>query len=80
MSGALRHAAQASGAEDAVSSAAAAIVTTVGQRVKEVIAETYPGFTERYTSSKQTDGGLSDKLKAAVNEDTTHESAPTVGL
>lgn len=43
----MRSAVRASGVEETFSSAAAAALTIAGQRVKEVIDEWYPGFSER---------------------------------
>ena len=46
MTDAVRHAARASGADDAISSAAAALLSTAGQRIKDIIDETYLGSWE----------------------------------
>jgi len=75
MTGAVRHAAQASGADDAISSAAAALLSTVGQRIKDVIDETYPGFLERYERSKTASGGVSERIKAASDEEMSSSGA-----
>jgi len=80
VTGAVRHAAQASGAEDAISSAAAALLSTAGQRIKDVIDETYPGFLERYDRSKTASGGVSERVRAASDEETSSPTASqTVG-
>ncbi|CAN5865462.1 hypothetical protein BH20CHL4_BH20CHL4_11530 [soil metagenome] len=47
LASAVRSAVRASGVEETLSSAVAAALTIAGQRVKEVIDEWYPGFSER---------------------------------
>lgn len=78
MTDAVRHAARASGADDAISSAAAALVSTAGQRIKDVIDETYPGFLERYERSKTASGGMSERVKAASEEEMSSSGASQV--
>ena len=75
ISGALKNAARTSGADEAFSSAAAAVLTTATQRFKETIEETYPGFLERYESSKSASGGVSERIKAATGADASASGA-----
>lgn len=75
MTDAVRHAARASGADDAISSAAAALLSTAGQRIKDIIDETYPGFLERYERSKTAGGGITDRVRAATDEETSSSTA-----
>lgn len=75
MTDAVRQAARASGAEDAISSAAAALVSTAGERIKDVIDETYPGFLERYERSKTASGGVSERIRAASDEEMSSSGA-----
>jgi hypothetical protein len=75
MTDAVRHAARASGADDAISSAAAALLSTAGQRIKDVIDETYPGFLERYERSKTASGGVSERIRAASDEEMSSSGA-----
>jgi len=78
ISGAIKHAAHTSGADEAVTSAAAAVLTSVSQQVKDAIEETYPGFLERYENSKSATGGVTDRMKAATTNDGA--TAETVGM
>jgi len=75
ISGALKNAAHSSGADEAFSSAAAALLTTATERVKGSIDEAYPGFLERYESSKSASGGVSERMKAAANADVSGDGA-----
>jgi hypothetical protein len=75
ISGALKNAAHTSGADEAFSSAAAALLTTATQRVKGSIDEAYPGFLERYESSKSASGGVSERMKAAANAEVSGDGA-----
>jgi len=67
ITGALKNAARTSGADEAFSSTAAALLTTATQRFKDTIEETYPGFLDRYESSKSAGGGVSERIKAAAS-------------
>ncbi len=72
---ALRNAARTSGADEAFSSAAAAVLTTATQRFKDTIEETYPGFLERYENSKSANGGVAERIKAASGDGATVSGA-----
>jgi len=75
ISGTLKNAVHTSGADEAFSSAAAALLTTATERVKSSIDEAYPGFLERYESSKSAGGGVSERMKAAANADVSSDGA-----
>lgn len=84
LGGAIRRAAHTSGADEAVTSAVAAVLTTLSQRVKDAVEETYPGFLERYENSKSASGGVTDRMKAATpNDDATSKdgaAASPIGM
>ncbi len=61
----LRQTAKNSGLEDSFNSAAAAMMASMGERLKASMESSYPGFRERFESATQTDGGVTDKAKAA---------------
>ena len=66
MGGTLRQITQTSGIDDALSSAAAAMLGSAGQRIKDAVEETYPGFVERYERSTKTDGDMAHRTRAAA--------------
>lgn len=75
ISGAIKQAARSSGADEAFSSAAAAMLSTAEQRLKQAVDETYPGFSERYENAKSASGGVTERMKAAQESEDATASA-----
>jgi uncharacterized protein YjbJ (UPF0337 family) len=70
MSGAtngIRSAIQKSGLEDTISSAAAALMGSVTEQVKEVLDRNFPGFNEKMSQAQQSPGSVSDKTKVTTS-------------
>jgi hypothetical protein len=61
----IRSAAKKAGLEDAINSAAAAMMANAGDRIKSTMNQTYPGFAEKYQSASHASGGMPEKTKAA---------------
>jgi hypothetical protein len=63
----LRGAAKKTGLEDAINSAAAAMMANAGDRIKSTINQNYPGFSEKYQTASHAQGGVTEKTKAATS-------------
>jgi len=63
----IRNAIQHSGLEDTISNAAAAILGSVTDQVKEVLDRNFPGFNEKMTQAQQSPGSVSDKAKVTTS-------------
>jgi hypothetical protein len=60
----VRSAVKSSGREETSSNAAAALVGSVTEQVKQAIDRNVPGFSQKMESAKQTQGSVMDKAKA----------------
>jgi hypothetical protein len=61
----IRSAAKKAGLDDAINSAAAAMMANAGDRIKSTMNQAYPGFAEKYQSASHASGGVSEKARAA---------------
>jgi ElaB/YqjD/DUF883 family membrane-anchored ribosome-binding protein len=61
MSDTVRHAMKSSGLEETFSNAAAALMGSVTEQVKQTIDRNVPGFSQKMESAKQTPGSVMDK-------------------
>jgi ElaB/YqjD/DUF883 family membrane-anchored ribosome-binding protein len=63
MSDTIRNAVKSSGLEETFSNAAAALMGSVTEQVKQTIDRNVPGFSQKMETAKQTPGSVMDKTK-----------------
>jgi len=64
-SGAMRSAMQRSGLEDTISNAAAALMGSVTDQLKNTLDKNFPGFADKMQSAQQKPGDFAEKSRAA---------------
>ncbi len=68
LSSGLRSAAQKSGLEDTISNAAAALMGSLTEQLKNTFDSQLPGYAEKMETAQQSSGSFSDKAKATQQE------------
>ena len=64
----VRGAAQKSGLEDTVSNAAAALMGSVTDQLKDMLDRSFPGFSDKLDTAQHQQGSLADKTRATQRE------------
>ena len=64
----IRSAAQKSGLEDTVSNAAAAMMGSVTEQLKDMLDRSFPGFIEKLDTAQHQPGSLADKTRATQQD------------
>jgi ElaB/YqjD/DUF883 family membrane-anchored ribosome-binding protein len=62
----LRNALKSSGLEDTVNSAAAAMMGSMTEQIKQTMDRNMPGFADRMNTAQQTDGSMTDKSRQVL--------------